>query len=358
MKRRIIQEFLNHRYACEDDIKNPQILYKIMDEGIYIVSIYDVPNDLEKPESLNSIILHENIQRYQDYIRKIKWDFINKGYRNIQVLHVILSEVIEVAKSYLSDSDCYWIVNKVENKLIIYENQKAQFLDARDCIEGVINGNEQTVSVKDIISNTKRRLKANNNIVSMVITLSIIVINNIVFLIMDWSVDGRIYNTFIENGGISFQTAIVKHQYYRFITSMFIHSDISHIFGNMIVLFFIGREIEKRLGSGRYLLLYFIGGIVADCTSLGYNKMYDKVTLSIGASGAIFAVVGAMIAILVINRDEFKEIGIQRLIFFVIITMYNGITTTGIDNAAHIGGLISGAIIGYCLYKNKYRRNK
>ena len=80
--------------------------------------------------------------------------------------------------------------------------------------------------------------------------------------------------------------------------------------------------------------------------------------MSVGASGAIFAVVGAMVSIVIFDREAFKELGIRRLAFFVVLTVGNGLTTTGIDNAAHIGGLLFGLCVGYFNYKIKRKDNQ
>lgn len=347
----LIGEFKQSNYR-ELDVNdyNSAIFYQVKDEGIYIVSLFEYDNNKEGlPDDL--------IEVYNNRLSRVKWNFINSGYRNINVLHVILSEDISLAKRFIKDSDTYWIVNTSTNQLVIFENQKPEFLNMKESIERVLSLNDHKY-VKEPKENQVSKLIT--SVSPIVVTCLILLVNTVVFIIMDWSFDWKIYNAFIEQGGISYDAIVKDHQYYRFLTHMFIHADMDHLFGNMMVLFFIGTIVEKKLGRLRYVILYFIGGLVAAITSLGYNGIDEGSTLSIGASGAIFAVVGAMVAIVIFNKREFEEIGIQRLLFFVVITIINGLNSQGIDNAAHVGGLLAGLVLGQVLYlgaRNKKQQN-
>ncbi|SHM44720.1 Membrane associated serine protease, rhomboid family [Anaerosporobacter mobilis DSM 15930] len=344
----LIREFRKNNYEeIEVNNHNSAIFYQVKDEGIYIVSLFECVNNNDQSE--------KTLEYYNNRMSQMKWSFINQGYRNIKVLHVIISEDISEAREFIKDSDTYWIVNASTNQLVIFENQKPVFLDARESIERVLGLEDDTYDLK---SKGNRVPKLIAYISPIAITCSILLINIIIFLIMDLSFDWSIYNAFVEQGGISYDTIVKDHQFYRFLTHMFIHADMDHLFGNMIVLFFIGSQVEKRLGKYRYLILYFIGGFVAAITSLGYNRIQDSSTLSIGASGAIFAVVGAMVAIVIFNKREFEEIGIRQLLFFVVISIINGMNAQGIDNAAHVGGLLAGLILGQVLYFGATNKKK
>ena len=337
----LMEEFKKSNYK-ELDVNdhNAAIFYQVKDEGIYVVSLFEYVNNKEG-------LSEEIIEAYNNKMSRIKWNFINNGYRNINVLHVVVSDDIGLAKEFIKDSDTYWIVNTSTDQLVIFENQKPEFLDAKESIERVL-----TLSDDKYVREPKenRVLQLLTSLSPIAVTCIILFINAIIFIIMDWSSDWTIYNAFVEQGGISYDAVVKDHQYYRFLTHMFIHADMDHLFGNMMVLFFIGTLVEKKLGRFRYIILYFIGGLVAGITSLGYNGIQDSSTLSIGASGAIFAVVGALVAIVIFNRGEFAEIGIRQLLFFVVITIINGLNSQGIDNAAHVGGLLAGLVLGQVLY--------
>lgn len=329
MIQKLENEFLTNNYKkLAINGSNYHIIYQLRDEGVYVIALWNEDN--------------VNAENCESISRQIKWNFINQGYRNIQLLHIIETNLVDETKKLIGGADCYWIINKDTGQLMIYENQMANFIDAKSIVERVIFSSSS--------QKPQSRLKTIKNS-NYLVTATLIAINVIVFLIMDWSFDNSMYNRFIEYGGSSYQTVVTKYQFYRLITHMFIHGGMDHLFGNMIVLFFLGSQLEKRIGRIHYITLYMVGGIVAAIASLGYNRIYDPITMSVGASGAIFALVGTMVAIVIWDREAFKELGIGRLVFFVMLTVGNGLTTTGIDNAAHIGGLLFGLLVGYTNYR-------
>lgn len=176
------------------------------------------------------------------------------------------------------------------------------------------------------------------------VTAAIVFVNVLIFLRTDFtSLTGQ-ESIWIERGALSWHSVFVEHEYYRILTSMFLHRDIEHISNNMLILFFFGIFMEQQLGKIRFLTLYFCSGLLAGCTSMVYNMMQNDYITSIGASGAIFGVMGGYFTLLVLRRRE-NRISWNRLIFAVFLSVYSGVATQGIDNAAHIGGLAAGILI-------------
>jgi len=121
----------------------------------------------------------------------------------------------------------------------------------------------------------------------------------------------------------------------------------------MIVLYFLGSKLEQIVGKVKFLILYLSSGFLAGVASIGYNMLKNNNIISAGASGAIFGVVGAMGFIVAINKGRIKDISARQITIFVILSLYNGLTSQGIDNVAHIGGMLSGAIIAAILYRRQ-----
>lgn len=148
--------------------------------------------------------------------------------------------------------------------------------------------------------------------------------------------------------GANLKTLTINGEWWRLISCCFIHIGVIHMLMNMYALFFIGLLLEYRMGAIRFLVVYLATGVIASTASLWYHDM----TISAGASGAIFGMYGVFLALLSTNLIEkenrtnlFLSIGI-----FVLYNLMSGLNATGIDNSAHIGGLISGAIAGYLMY--------
>jgi len=137
-------------------------------------------------------------------------------------------------------------------------------------------------------------------------------------------------------------------QYWRLITSMFLHFGIIHLAGNMWCLWSLGQLTEKLLGSISVLGLYLLTGIGASLLSLSWDPM----RVSAGASGAIFGLAGALISVLYFGRLGLQPEGKQKLLGYVVrfafINLVFGLSAH-IDNMAHLGGLVSGLLIGLFL---------
>lgn len=143
--------------------------------------------------------------------------------------------------------------------------------------------------------------------------------------------------------GANIRVLTLDNEPWRLFTSMFIHAGIIHLLFNMYALISIGRQLEPIVGPMRFAAFYVFTGIIASLASM----MWHINTASVGASGAIFGMFGLFIGLLVsktIYLDNKREILTSMLVFIGYNLMIG--MKEGIDNAAHIGGLISGFIFG------------
>lgn len=144
-------------------------------------------------------------------------------------------------------------------------------------------------------------------------------------------------------------------EWWRLVTSMFLHGGILHIIANIVALLIAAIYIEPVFGRSKYALLYIISGLCGSIASI----IWHENTVSVGASGAIFGLFGAILALLFTNA--YKKF--EKKIILITIGTYVGFNliiglTGNIDNAAHIGGLISGGISGFLLYKTSSKKQK
>lgn len=146
--------------------------------------------------------------------------------------------------------------------------------------------------------------------------------------------------------GTNFRPYTLDGEWWRLITSCFVHLNFIHLFFNMYLLLFIGVLLEPILGRARFLTIYLITGFLASLSSLWWNNL----TVSMGASGAIFGIVGVFFALLTTRllKGKSKKRLLINLSIFLIYNFFNSLQEgSNVDNAAHIGGLISGLIAGY-----------
>ena len=143
------------------------------------------------------------------------------------------------------------------------------------------------------------------------------------------------------------------HEYYRLITSLFLHFGIQHLLNNMVMLGALGYQLENEIGRIKFLLIYFISGIGGNLCSLYWNVSHGEQIISAGASGAIFGLMGALLYIVAVNRGRLGRLSGRGMLIMVALSLYFGLTSSGVDNSAHIGGLIWGILITVLLYRRK-----
>ncbi len=176
------------------------------------------------------------------------------------------------------------------------------------------------------------------------VTLVLVVANVIIYYIMSM---GGNYDQIVNNYAM-YVPAVQNGEWYRVFTHMFLHADIYHLFNNMLMLAAVGYSIEQVLGRIKFVVIYFVGGLGACALSAYYDVATGNYTVSLGASGAIMAIFAAMVVLTIRNRSAFdKSAGIRSLIVLAIMVFGN--MGPGIDWMAHLGGAITGLILGFVL---------
>jgi len=144
--------------------------------------------------------------------------------------------------------------------------------------------------------------------------------------------------------GARISSLIVEGQWWRFITPVFLHGSMMHIFFNMYALLSIGSLLERHFGHGRFILLYFLGAFAGNVFSFLLTDGY-----SVGASTAVFGLVAAEAVFFYQNRKLFggqAKQAIGNAVFIIAVNLFIGLTP-GIDNWGHVGGLLGGAMFAW-----------
>ena len=186
-----------------------------------------------------------------------------------------------------------------------------------------------------------------------VCTTALIVINIGIFLVL--SVLGATEDTLfmLEHGAMYGPYVVEGHQYYRIFTCLFLHFGIEHLLNNMVLLGALGWNLELETGRIKFLIIYFISGLGGNLLSLWMNMSTDKVVVSAGASGAIFGLMGALLCVVLKNHGRVGRLTNRGLLVMVVLSLYFGFTSSGVDNAAHVGGLVCGFVMAAVLYRRQ-----
>lgn len=177
------------------------------------------------------------------------------------------------------------------------------------------------------------------------VNLMIVAVNILVFLALSFVGNLENADFMLQHGACYTPFVVQRHEYYRLLTSMFLHFGFEHLINNMIILIFLGDTLELLAGKFRYLLIYLAGGIAGNIISTAWDMRTGEYAVSAGASGAVFAVIGALIFLVLRSKGRIEGMTGRRLIFMAVLSILEGLTSSGVDNIAHIGGLAAGFLL-------------
>lgn len=297
--------FYMDQYESEDNKKLNWIGLKKFPQGIYAIIITDDDNAV-KDEISAKKYLNEKIDNYSLHVIILS----RAGYNNDES---ITSEKI--------------VINS-ENNNLLYASK--ELLPLANVIIEIINPKRKTEKYK-----------------KSSLTLGLIAINIILFIISS-AISGNIFDidsmTLLKLGA-KYNPAINNGEVWRLITAAFLHGGIMHLACNMYSLYIVGSQIEVIYGKKKYIIIYFFSAL----GSSGLSYLLAPRSLSVGASGAIFGLMGALLVFVLRNRKKLNKGIIGNLIAVIAVNLYIGLTIPNIDNFGHIGGLIIGIIIAILL---------
>ena len=153
---------------------------------------------------------------------------------------------------------------------------------------------------------------------------------------------------FLLQHGALYGPKVFEGEWYRLVTYLFLHGDIWHLGNNMLILYCLGNALEHYVGKVPYVTIYFFSGILVALGSVVYNTGSP---VCVGASGAVFGVTGAMAWLVIRNKGRLEGFSGPRMVMFVLMSVYTGFVDQGVDNAAHIAGLVAGFLLAILLYR-------
>ena len=177
--------------------------------------------------------------------------------------------------------------------------------------------------------------------------------------------------------GALFGPAVSGGQYYRLLTAAFLHFSIDHMMNNMFIAAALGWRLESIVGHVKYFVIYMVSAVGANIVSLIWYTRTSPLTLSAGASGAVFGIIGGMLGVTLRNKfdasrrsrrpdmrgaHDHKEADItdltpRSMAIYAVLSIYVGYVSAGVNNIAHISGLIFGFLLGFAMY-SRYEKSR
>lgn len=234
--------------------------------------------------------------------------------------------------------------------IVLSQEDKPMFIDPEDQFDdlygplSIIIAQNQTAQ-KETVSKIKSEKDVRTILYNYKATILIFLLNLFGFFLTEVYGD-KIYNAFACNAHM----VIRFKEYYRLLTSNYLHFGVDHFFNNMVVFLILGSSLEKIIGSIKYAILYTGAGIIGSAVSVVYYNMIGQEVLSAGASGAIFGLVGALAAVFLFCKEQRQQFDGFGIFLMIAGSLYHGFQSGTTDNAAHIGGCIAGFILSMLLY--------
>lgn len=199
-------------------------------------------------------------------------------------------------------------------------------------------------------SGGRRTLYGRNGRAQPIVTWLLLAANILYFLFLEWNGSTQDGYFMARHGTLVAAFVQEDGEWYRLFTSFFMHFGFSHLFNNMLLLWYLGMLLEKHMGHWRFAATYLASGLGANFLSLIYYLKTSPYANCAGASGAVFGVVGAMLWIVLRHRGQLEGLTSRRLLLMIFFSLYTGLTSIGINNTAHISGLAIGYVCGMSFY--------
>lgn len=360
-----------YRY-CHTNLAEAGIYYKYYQEGFHIVMAVDLSGGNRfSVQQYRSMEEHAMDLFYHPQGRL--GDFPD-GFPvyHVEMLTLLIGGDSEVERKLCAECRNVWVYQPQSGRLLIYENQPGDFFGLRGALEqGAGTGGEGEMSRQGTgaggwaetswqgtgtayasAQNTaKNRLGILwKNIRAEYVTIALVTVNVITYLVLEWLGDTTNGFFMAEHGAMYPDFIRINHEWWRIITAGFLHFGAVHLVNNMVILYCMGSRLERVTGHLKYFLIYLVSLIGAGLLSYGMMLRTGDYAVSAGASGAIFGVIGGFLWIVILHRGRFEQITTRGIVMMIVLTIYYGFSSVGIDSWGHIGGLLAGFATTVILY--------
>lgn len=184
-----------------------------------------------------------------------------------------------------------------------------------------------------------------------IITTTLVALNIVFFIFTALPTE---ISSLIYKAGVLDPVLVIGGEYNRLLSACFLHSSPMHIFSNMILLLYCGAIVEKNIGHFAFAFSYLACAVAGNSATIFYEYLHREFWMSIGASGAVFGVMGIMLIILIKMRNSLKGASLlRRAAFMVLYSLVMGFSSSMVNNVAHVAGLICGIAIAYAVTAGK-----
>lgn len=349
----------------QDQILMSLVHYFVTKEGYAPIFVQGVKDEiwLEKVDGpyriirINNNYIHNEEQynfdqfKIKNIMKQIKRKTLSFTINTLNI-DLNVADRVEVKNEKNVDNISIHELSEVQNNkdiVSVFPNIKTDLFEGNNSLDLIINVTKDINNKTESDNKKFEKIFSKKKLFVTYILIGLCFLMYIITLIMGESnatylVLGANYAPLVKNG-----------QIFRLITYAFLHGGIIHLLVNMYSLFIVGRQVENNFGKVRLLIIYFVSALTGGLLSALFSDGF-----SIGASGAIFGLLGALLYFGLQFRLYLTDAIVSKIIPIIVLNLIIGFTVTGIDNACHIGGLIGGFLasmaVGVPEVKNKKDR--
>lgn len=286
-------------------------------------------------------------------MKKTIRNFFNSNYRDVHIMSLVLYEDINRAKAFVKEDPFCWFLSSITKELQIDEDRVEDFYGLKGFLNDFLKDFEEEPDYPDEIhseeeTNSFLKRQLFYLLDAPRVTVVLVLINIMLFILC------RYYGDFLYSKGQIGLIYIQKKEYYRLLSAMFLHADLRHLSSNMILLYFMGDMLERIISKSDFIIVFFFSGIVGNVVSCLYENFSGNSMISIGASGAIYGLIGCLFYLVIRKKPELN-ISISRMLFMLAYCIYSSLVGTNINVVAHLGGLVAGFVIMWLISNRRQK---
>ncbi len=340
--------------------KNDELVMKLLhffitEQGYNPIILHGAKNEIWLENLENSYKIVRIVSNYIHNNEQLEYDVFRTKHITKKIKQKTLSINMNVLNIFINLGDSAEIENYVHTDHMdsidiknIKDIKKYDFiLDEFPTITNKTNFKEKGAELfmkitQDITKkNEETTIKADElfRMKKPIVTYALIALNVIIFVLMYILGNGSDDAYTLLAFGANYGPLVEAGEWWRLITSSFLHIGILHLICNMYCLYIVGPQLESFFGKAKYLFIYLISGVIGSLFSVLFTD-----SLSAGASGAIFGLFGALLYFGYHYRVYLGTVIKSQIIPLIVLNLMIGFMSSGIDNSAHIGGLIGGAL--------------
>lgn len=326
--------------AMNDASGQYQTLLKQEHTHLYIINM--IYADIDR-------VLEQGQEWEEKYVQRLRSLFPTLPADRVMVLQLYITEekgellYDQLCKApFEPDRDIYlipWLIDLEQKKLRVPPNQPKKILHVNRVIEGIFDPDQTNTSIPI----PSLQIQSSN----IFFTLGLIVINGLLWVLMELAGGSTNHKVLLQFGANEVGRIIYRGEYWRLFTSIFLHIGVMHLLYNNFSLYLFGSRVEKYFGKIKFVIIYFVSGFLGSIASVGMAYYVGNLTtLSAGASGAIYGLLGATFALGRKTQRKIDDLSAYTIGIMIVVGVGIGFIYPNIDNTAHIAGLITGYLLG------------